>query len=628
MALSNDRGTNMLYSPVIWVADTGASCHVTNSDEGAIPSINTDPQALVSYQLNASGKKMRTTKIIDIKGTIRGKVNSSINIRLNDCRFGGSKFNLCSITKLTDSGWIMTGDKTGIYLRKGNTVLQFDIPVTTSQGRLWAARIDRRSPNSEGDELTLATPTTMNLRKAHDFCGHNSLDQTQKTAAHLGWTITRTPFHRCESCAIGKAKQRDLGQGKQNPPTLVGELWYIDGMRLKKPNTGRAIFPTNHCLDMAVEHITGAIFAGWYGTKSAFISPFCTKFHNLQATHGKEIRRIRCDDAGENRKIINGQNWRQDIQFEFKAKTPQRNSRVETKIYHICNKTRATLDAAHIPDHYRYVLFTHFSKYCCQTEMLTVVDVDGVSKTRHEHLYGRLPRWVEHMQVAGTAGIVKTHTRTTLKVDARGKKCLFVCYSTDHANDCYVMYDPRTRAIIHSRDVLWLDGMYFSPKTTPGVPITIQGIQSPADEGSVSSETVYDSEISSTDDSSTNSSSGNSTCVNSDMPFDDDEEASEAESEADDEASMPEPECEATERYRTRSGRTVRPPRAHDGQEIAALALTIEDDYMDDICLIGVDEVEQIAPQGTDEVRQTAPPFQDDAMAEEEYKGRTAVHSR
>ena len=104
--------------------------------------------------------------------------------------------------------------------------------------------------------------------------------------------------------------------------------------------------------------------------EEAFIGPFCSKLHHWEASTGLKVKRIRCDDAGENKsfqKEIIGPRWKKPIQFEFTAKTPQRNSRVETKIFHICNKTRSAMEAVNIPDEYRYLIFPLFSKWCCQT---------------------------------------------------------------------------------------------------------------------------------------------------------------------------------------------------------------------------------------------------------------------
>ena len=74
--------------------------------------------------------------------------------------------------------------------------------------------------------------------------------------------------------------------------------------------------------------------------------------------------------------------------------------------------------------------------------MLTVVAVDGVTKTQQEHLIGSLPGWIENLQIAGMAGVIKTHIPTISKVSARGNTCVFAFYATDHAKDCFVMMDP------------------------------------------------------------------------------------------------------------------------------------------------------------------------------------------
>ena len=128
-------------------------------------------------------------------------------------------------------------------------------------------------------------------------------------------------------------------------------------MKLKRPIRESVYFPADNCMNIAVNHSTGAAFVGWYKTKKEFIDSFCKKLHHWETSTNRKILRIRCDDAEENKSfqsIINGAIWKKAIQFEFTAKTPQSNSRVETKIFHICNKMQAAMEAASIPDKYRY----------------------------------------------------------------------------------------------------------------------------------------------------------------------------------------------------------------------------------------------------------------------------------
>ena len=109
----------------------------------------------------------------------------------------GSKFNLCSLIKMTDSGWKMAGDTTGIYLRRGQKIIHFHITIQTLEGRIWAIQMDRTASN--GQEVSLASPPAtareMNTGCAHYYCGHNSIRATRATAKYLGWKLTRTPFN-------------------------------------------------------------------------------------------------------------------------------------------------------------------------------------------------------------------------------------------------------------------------------------------------------------------------------------------------------------------------------------------------------------------------------------------------
>ena len=73
-----------------------------------------------------------------------------------------------------------------------------------------------------------------------------------------------------------------------------------------------------------------------------------------------------------------------------------------------------------------------FYEWCCQTDKLIVVIINGVSKLRHEYMTSKLPNWVKCMQIAGMADVVKIHTKTTSKVNPRGKMYMCACYAADH----------------------------------------------------------------------------------------------------------------------------------------------------------------------------------------------------
>jgi len=62
----------------------------------------------------------------------------------------------------------------------------------------------------------------------------------------------------------------------------------------------------------------------------------------------------------------------------------------------------------------------------------------------------------------GETGVVKLQTSTTPKIFDRGKTCILVGYSLDHAGDTYRMWDPDTKRVHVSRDIVWLNTLFFN----------------------------------------------------------------------------------------------------------------------------------------------------------------------
>jgi hypothetical protein len=52
----------------------------------------------------------------------------------------------------------------------------------------------------------------MSIERAHAILGHSSEAKTSKTTAALGILVTRGTLKTCESCAIAKAKQKNVNE--------------------------------------------------------------------------------------------------------------------------------------------------------------------------------------------------------------------------------------------------------------------------------------------------------------------------------------------------------------------------------------------------------------------------------
>jgi len=118
----------------------------------------------------------------------------------------------------------------------------------------------------------------------------------------------------------------------------------------------------------------------------------------------------------------------------------------------------------------RYQLFREAIHTATLLDSLVVVEIDGVKATRYKHFFNREPVWARHLRIFGEAGTVTIKERNT-KLDDRGVPCLFVGYPLNHPSDCYRMYDPETKRVHLSRDIVWLKRMYYLPVVTPEIAI-------------------------------------------------------------------------------------------------------------------------------------------------------------
>ena len=116
---------------------------------------------------------------------------------------------------------------------------------------------------------------------------------------------------------------------------------------------------------------------------------------------------------------------------------------------------------ANLPKNVRYLLYKEACKTATMLDGLVVVEIDGIKKTRYEYFFGKNPKFAGHLIFFGEAGTVKTKTKTTPKLDDRGVQCMLVGYAIDHDGDVYRMWNPKTKLIHESRDVIWLNRMYY-----------------------------------------------------------------------------------------------------------------------------------------------------------------------
>jgi hypothetical protein len=89
----------------------------------------------------------------------------------------------------------------------------------------------------------------------------------------------------------------------------------------------------------------------------------------------------------------------------------------------------------------------------------TIVDQKG--STPHFILTGTHPNWVKNLRTFGEIGIVYTKpTKIRNKLEKRGNPCMFIGYAEDHTSNMFKLNNPKTYAVILSRNVYWLNKSY------------------------------------------------------------------------------------------------------------------------------------------------------------------------
>ena len=134
---------------------------------------------------------------------------------------------------------------------------------------------------------------------------------------------------------------------------------------------------------------------------------------------------------------------------------------IEKKFDTLASRARATMSGANVPPEIRKHVCKECINCCTHIDGLIVREINGEVKTRYEHWGGQLPKFAKYLREWGEAGIVCVRDIKTSKLTNKGKLCIFVGYSPQHAGDCYRMFDPVTKRIHTTRDIKWLNRLLY-----------------------------------------------------------------------------------------------------------------------------------------------------------------------
>jgi hypothetical protein len=239
---------------------------------------------------------------------------------------------------------------------------------------------------------------------------------------------------------------------------VPGERVYLDISSIRDESYGGSRFwvllvddCADYCWSIFLKH------------KSDLKSKVMTLFTNLKIA-GIDIKHIRCDDAGENKALFEAcQAQGYGVKFEFSdPRTPQRNGKVERKFQTFFGRIRAMLNSAGLKDDLRSGIWSECAMTVTFLSNITAINNKIICP--YQILFESKPKLPESLRSFGEIGVVTTKSDIQGKLSNRGTPCMFMGYSINHAHDVYRMLNLETKKIINSRDIIWLNQVYYDWK--------------------------------------------------------------------------------------------------------------------------------------------------------------------
>ena len=136
------KGASM--TTATWIADSGASTHMGNDDEGMYDAKLINSPVKMGNGITVTAKKIgkKRVSILQQDGTTTDVVLEDFKYVPNLC------VNLFSITKALHKGWNIGNKGVQMYLQKNDQRIVFDKEFKTQKGAVWGVKILPRTSQS------------------------------------------------------------------------------------------------------------------------------------------------------------------------------------------------------------------------------------------------------------------------------------------------------------------------------------------------------------------------------------------------------------------------------------------------------------------------------------------------
>lgn len=422
-----------------WLVDTGATDHMTPDKSILTDFVDIPPR---SVRLG-NGEAIQATG----QGKIHLLLKSGETATLNGVLYVPLlQQNLFSSPRAADAGWVM------VTLRDKITFFKEDKPdhIVMSALRKGDAYY------LEANKLTQAynvssTPTPLSLW--HERLAHVAKDtivQMTKTDVATGIDLSESPedLTFCQGCAQGKQHAVPIHVGE--PHTHADHPLEIVHSDVVGPITPKSIDGFNYAVTF-IDDLTRYAWVTLLKNKAQVADAFKTFLAKAEKQLERQVKVLRSDCGGEydsaDFKAFLAS--RGIVQQHSAPHTPQQNGIAERLNRTLFDMVRSLLHGRQVAKQFwSFALATAvYLKNRCPHRILN-------GRSPFEALYGQLPD-LSHLRVFGCEAWALTPSGQRTKLDAKSHPCTFIGYCEDSASTTYFLFDPDTRRIIRSRDVLF-----------------------------------------------------------------------------------------------------------------------------------------------------------------------------
>ena len=430
----------------IYLGDTGASSHMVKNEIGVF-----DVKKVEIPVQMGNGKKVICHKMGKKKLTVIPKDGEEFTITLEDVLIIPELWiNLFSIGKALERDWQLSNKGKCLVLSKGKVKLLFDHIMQTPRSSIAGFKA---KTYLEDAQVNLEEGKTYPAEEIHKALGHANVQICKETAAYYGWKYSGE-FSTCENCANAKGKQKQLSKESSTKASAPGERLCLDISTIHNPSYGGS----KHWL-LVLDDYSDYCWSFFLKTKDEASERIQHLVNELKCKHKIEVKKIRCDNAGENKLLEKeSKNNKLYLDFEWTAPgTPQQNGKVERKFATLFGYTRSVLNDAGMTKNMRKGLWTEAAAAVTFVHNLTVKN----KCTPYQKFFKTRPDQRIVLRKFGELGSV-TFRKGTIrpKTENKGRTCMFLGYASKSPTDTFRMWDLNTQRVIISRDIIWLNKFY------------------------------------------------------------------------------------------------------------------------------------------------------------------------